>query len=106
MSEERPTETSKQFTKELITKFKNRMKGAKRMKKKENDRDATAIRLDAIIRLLAENLVADNKMSRNGVYYTLRKIGLSQQEIATIFNRKSPEIGSAIAKYKDKQKGG
>lgn len=65
--------------------------------------DPIQIRLDAIIGLLSESLISQDKISITSVYQSLERVGLGPKDIGTIFGKPGGDISSAISKGK-KQK--
>ena len=61
------------------------------------------IRLNAIIGLLAESLVLQDKITHKLIYQSLDHAGLTPTEIGNIFGKSRSDIGSVLTKAK-KQK--
>ncbi len=59
--------------------------------------------LNAIIGLLSESLISQDKISIISVYQSLDRSGLNPKDIGTIFGKSGADISSAISKAK-KQK--
>jgi len=58
------------------------------------------IRLNAIIRLLSDFLISQNKITKNSIYQSLNQAGLGPTEIGNLFGKKPRDIGSEISKMK------
>lgn len=65
--------------------------------------DPIEVRLDAIIGLLSESLISQNKVSVTSVYKSLARVGLSPKDIGSIFGIDGGNISSTMSKGK-KQK--
>lgn len=65
--------------------------------------DPIEVRLNAIIGLLSESLISQDKVSVTSVYKSLDRAGLSPKEIGSIFGIAGGNISSTISKGK-KQK--
>jgi len=71
--------------------------------------DPIEIRLNAIIRLLSELLISQDKVTQNSLFKSLTQAGLGPTEIANLFGKSTGEIGSQLtrakkSKTKSKQK--
>jgi hypothetical protein len=69
---------------------------------KEEDRDPVTKRLDAIIRLLIEQQIRDEKLEKRKLWELLESSGLSSGEIGLIEGQTSRAVASALAKLKKK----
>lgn len=65
--------------------------------------DPIEVRLNAIIGLLSESLISQDKISVTSVYQSLDRAGLSPKDIGSIFGIAGSNISSAMSKGK-KQK--
>jgi hypothetical protein len=66
----------------------------------ERNRGSLARRLDAIIRLLMEQQVADQKLQKKDQVLILDSVGLTSGEIGKIVGRPSKDVSSWIKKLK------
>jgi len=71
--------------------------------KKLIQQDSIELRLNAIIRLLSELLISQDKVTKTSVYQSLNQAGLGGAEIGKIFGKTRNEISSTFPK-KDKSK--
>ena len=69
----------------------------------KDNSNSIEVRLNAIIGLLSESLISQDKISINSVYQSLDRAGLSPKEIGTIFGKPGGDISSTMSKIK-KQK--
>ncbi len=61
---------------------------------------STEIRLNAIIRLYSDLLVAQENVTKASIYKSLNEVGLQPTEIGNIFGKTRGEIGSELTKTK------
>ena len=65
--------------------------------------DPIKIRLNAIIRLLSDFLISQDKVTKGSIYQALNQSGLGPSEIGNLFGKGKGEIGAELTKGK-KQK--
>ena len=70
------------------------------MKKEIKKQDSIELRLNAIIRLLAELMLTQDKVKKISVYRSLNQVGLGPSEIGSIFGKSRNEISSTFPKKK------
>jgi len=63
-----------------------------------NKQDSIELRLNAIIRLLAELLLTQDKVKKISIYRSLNQVGLGPSEIGSIFGKSRNEISSTFPK--------
>jgi len=66
--------------------------------------DPIEVRLNAIIGLLSESLISQDKISITSVYRSLDRAGLSPKEIGSIFGLAGGNISSTMSKGKKQKK--
>lgn len=62
--------------------------------------DPIETRLNAIIRLLSDSLIANQSVTKNAIYNSLNDVGLTPTEIGNVFGKSRSEIGSTLTKKK------
>ena len=66
---------------------------------KEN-KDPLEIRLNAIIGLLSESLLVQEKITQKSIFQALNRAGLTPSEIGNIFGKSRSDIGSVLTRAK------
>ncbi len=77
----------------------------------KDELSSTEIRLNAIIRLLSDSLIAKEKSTKTSIYKSLNEVGLGPTEIGNIFGRSRSDIAVLLprkkkSKTKEKTKNG
>lgn len=72
--------------------------------RKQEKSDPIEIRLNAIIGLLSESLISQDKVTVVSIYQSLDRAGLTPAEIGNIFGKNGGDISSAISKIKNKKR--
>jgi len=73
-------------------------------KSSDVDNASLAKRLDAIIRLLMEQQVADGKLQKQDQVLMLDAVGLSSGEIGQIIGKKSKDVSSWLKRLKSQSR--
>jgi len=69
----------------------------------KDESSSIEIRLNAIIRLLSDSLIAKESATKTSIYKSLNEVGLQPTEIGNIFGKRGNEISSTFPK-KNKSK--
>lgn len=69
----------------------------------KEESDPIKVRLNAIIRLLSEVLISQEKIPSGSIFYSLNQAGLGPTEIANLFGKSKGDVGNQITTAK-KQK--
>ena len=64
------------------------------------NQDPIETRLNAIIRLLSDFIISQDKITKNSIYKSLNQAGLGPTEIGNIFGMKHGDISSHISRTK------
>jgi len=67
------------------------------------EKDPIEIRLNAIIRLLSEVLISQEKISSGSVFNSLNQAGLGPTEIANLFGKSKGDVGNQITVAKNQK---
>jgi len=62
--------------------------------------DPIEIRLNAIIRLLSDSLIAKKNPTKSAIYTSLNEVGLTPTEIGDIFGKSRTDIGALLPRKK------
>jgi len=66
----------------------------------KDELSSTEIRLNAIIRLLSDSLIAKEKSTKTSIYKSLNEVGLGPTEIGNIFGRSRSDIAVLLPRKK------
>ena len=68
---------------------------------KQEKIDPIEVRLNAIIRLLSEVLISQEKISSGSIFHSLNQAGLGPTEIANLFGKSKGDVGNQITVVKN-----
>jgi len=71
------------------------------LKKEIKKQDSIELRLNAIIRLLLDSLIAKENATKTSIYTSLNEVGLGPTEIGNIFGKSRSDVGVLLPRKKN-----